>query len=641
MATKTAVTELPNLKIEIENDFEEAMDTDDGENSVKKSSTPKDDETEEGEISDSKETEPVSPLFSHRAVTTSSFLRDHDRHYENKPGGYVTNVDIFGKEEQNKLEERAKRFGLDLSDQKQVTDQQLKDLYTSLKMEEDSIKHYRLNSLHMRGTETMSTQDIFNYFKDYGPATIEWINDYTCNAVWLDDLSAARALIGLSWHIKGLDKYHSADDSSKKDKDSNDKKKDDKEIVVVVQEVEHEGEEDIMVIEEHKENITKTDPQLSAAEENGAVNAADIKVPIPPGPWRKGVDHPKAKCILLRFSTRTDKKARQAEKLSITGLITASRKRRYLRKEMVEPPAVVFEDDLGDDRDFQDNLDDDSKNPWGSLAQSWNRLDQSRGRIPVTYEPESPPRRMTTPPSPVRNSHHLHTRSILQRIGNVAPPPPVPPPTTSDDSKSSQSETSDDETWTRRNKAPRMRMYADDEQMRVNKRKAAAAKVQVHKVNSRHDSSRNRRRSPSQERERDLKPRSREDLRSRLVRDGKGRNREPDQAVNTLSSVWTRLRQQANNRSKDWEENSGSGSEWESDQNPRQAEESDEDEDSDPVRATKTVKESGFTGVDLRSKLNMKKSMKQVAVDSVRQKSPLRIEIDNDEYYRLIDSDQE
>nr|CAD7455852.1 unnamed protein product [Timema tahoe] len=260
--------------------------------------------------------------------------------------------------------------------------------------------------------------------------------------------------------------------------------------------------------------------------------------------------------------------------------------------------------------------------------------------LSVTYEQDSPPRRMTPPPSPVRNSHHLHTRSILQRIGNVAPPPPVPPPTTSDDSKSSQSETSDDETWTRRNKAPRMRMYADDEQVRVNKRKAAAAKVQVHKVNSRHGNSRSRR-SPSQERERDLKPRSREDLRSRLVRDGKGRNREPDQAVNTLSSVWTRLRQQANNRSKDWEENSGSGSEWESDQNRRQAEESDEDEDSDPVRATKTVKESGFTGVDLRSKLNMKKSMKQVAVDSVRQKSPLRIEIDNDEYYRLIDSDQE
>lgn len=41
---------------------------------------------------------------------------------------------------------------------------------------------------------------------------------------------------------------------------------------------------------------------------------------------------------------------------------------------------------------------------------------------------------------------------------------------------------------------------------------------------------------------------------------------------------------------------------------------------------------SRFEGGDLRSKLNLKKTM---------QKSPLRIEIDNDEYYRLIGSDQE
>jgi hypothetical protein len=41
-------------------------------------------------------------------------------------------------------------------------------------------KHYRLNTLHVRGTENMSTRDIFNYFKDYGPASMEWINDYSC-----------------------------------------------------------------------------------------------------------------------------------------------------------------------------------------------------------------------------------------------------------------------------------------------------------------------------------------------------------------------------------------------------------------------------------------------------------------------------
>lgn len=49
-----------------------------------------------------------------------------------------------------------------------------------MKDEECTEKHFRLNTLHVRGTENMSTEDIFNYFKDYGPAAIEWINDYSC-----------------------------------------------------------------------------------------------------------------------------------------------------------------------------------------------------------------------------------------------------------------------------------------------------------------------------------------------------------------------------------------------------------------------------------------------------------------------------
>ena len=49
-----------------------------------------------------------------------------------------------------------------------------------VKEEEGTEKHFRLNAIHIRGTEDMSTQDIFDYFKDYGPAAIEWINDYSC-----------------------------------------------------------------------------------------------------------------------------------------------------------------------------------------------------------------------------------------------------------------------------------------------------------------------------------------------------------------------------------------------------------------------------------------------------------------------------
>jgi hypothetical protein len=41
----------------------------------------------------------------------------------------VTGVDIFAKEEQTKLDERAKRFGLDPSDVKPVTEQQIIQLY--------------------------------------------------------------------------------------------------------------------------------------------------------------------------------------------------------------------------------------------------------------------------------------------------------------------------------------------------------------------------------------------------------------------------------------------------------------------------------------------------------------------------------
>eukprot|EP00057_Strongylocentrotus_purpuratus_P006123 XP_011660597.1 PREDICTED: uncharacterized protein C17orf85 homolog isoform X2 [Strongylocentrotus purpuratus] len=44
----------------------------------------------------------------------------------------------------------------------------------------------------------MSTQDIFSYFQSYDPSSIEWINDTSCNIVWMDPHSAARALLGMS-----------------------------------------------------------------------------------------------------------------------------------------------------------------------------------------------------------------------------------------------------------------------------------------------------------------------------------------------------------------------------------------------------------------------------------------------------------
>ncbi len=42
----------------------------------------------------------------------------------------------------------------------------------------------RFEAVHLRGTEDMSTQDVFDYFKGYAPASIEWINDYSCQFIF-------------------------------------------------------------------------------------------------------------------------------------------------------------------------------------------------------------------------------------------------------------------------------------------------------------------------------------------------------------------------------------------------------------------------------------------------------------------------
>lgn len=44
----------------------------------------------------------------------------------------------------------------------------------------ENAKNVRLNVIHMRGTEEMSTKDVFKYFQDYAPMSIEWINDISC-----------------------------------------------------------------------------------------------------------------------------------------------------------------------------------------------------------------------------------------------------------------------------------------------------------------------------------------------------------------------------------------------------------------------------------------------------------------------------
>lgn len=51
--------------------------------------------------------------------------------------------------------------------------------------ENENMKNMRLNVVHMRGTQDMSTEDVFKYFEDYAPSSIEWINDVSCIMILL------------------------------------------------------------------------------------------------------------------------------------------------------------------------------------------------------------------------------------------------------------------------------------------------------------------------------------------------------------------------------------------------------------------------------------------------------------------------
>ncbi|PNF30903.1 hypothetical protein B7P43_G05211 [Cryptotermes secundus] len=533
-----------------------------------------------------------------------------------------------------------------------------------MKDEEGTEKHFRLNTLHVRGTENMSTQDIFNYFKDYGPASIEWINDYSCNVVWIDNLSAARAMIGLSTHVKGLDEFHSKANpflkEGEREKESD--KENEKEEVVVVQEIEEPDGDDIIMVMERSRPFTK-EPHINV--DSDEVHASDIPIPIPPGKWRKGTSHPKAKCILLRFSTRTDKKQPQAEKMSeyykkygnpnyggIKGLITSSRKRRY---QWHEHNIKVFEDDKGDERDFSEVL-SDGKNPWGNLAKSWSKLDRNRSRRKSDSHDVIKASRPRAFPTTQPSYDEHEGRSILHRIGTVT----AAPDRASDSEEASNSFESDEESeWTKRSKVPRMRMYADEEEVRIERRKAqvqaqSRRKKERDMRNSHEDQERRRSNSAHKESSRshsrnkdskhrksrtfesfdkDTTSKTQDDLRSRLDRDGKSKARGGTSVV--TSTVWDRLNHHQSGDTIDWEQES-SGSDLDVSDLQNNDHGSYADLRGSLLQAKKNS--SKFGGGDLRSKLNQKKTMRE---HTPMQKSPLRIEIDNDEYYRLIGSDQE
>ncbi|XP_012282268.1 nuclear cap-binding protein subunit 3 [Orussus abietinus] len=362
-----------------------------------------------------------------------------DTRYENRGGTFTTGIDIFSKEEKLKMEERAKRFGLKDKLQSVIANE-AEELYASMGVTEDgeNSKHLRLNVIHMRGTEDMSSKDVFTYFKDYAPASIEWINDVSCNVVWLDNISAARALLGLSKKIVGASEK--SEENSHVEKSNLDDKNEVSRDECLVKVVQGSGSSD---------EVTN--------EKDNTINLKDIDCPLPPGQWRKGINHAKSKGIFLRFATRADKKQPKAEKMSdyykkygnpnfggVKGILTESRKRMY--KETRQTKRRARESSVeGEATDVKRK-----KNPWGSLSQTWGIYDSM----------EEAPQRNPPPKD--------YGSGIKERLGfKCAKEDPI----VISDSNTSDESDSDDE-WCKRNKGLRMRMHADDEEEKLKKRRS-------------------------------------------------------------------------------------------------------------------------------------------------------------------------
>ncbi|XP_024869037.1 nuclear cap-binding protein subunit 3-like isoform X1 [Temnothorax curvispinosus] len=376
---------------------------------------------------------PIEEIEMARAtLKPESQIQTLDSNPERSADTFTTGIDIFSKEERLKMEERAKRFGLTEKSKESNLEE---DLYSSMDIVDDgeNAKNIRLNVIHMRGTEDMSTKDVFTYFQDYAPTSIEWINDVSCNVVWFDKVTAARAMLGLSKKIVGsIAKY-----SDRENNDSENRK------------------DDVAMADEENESIE--------ADKNGkddnCINIKDIDYPLPPGVWRKGVDYPKSKGIFLRFATRADKKPINAEKRSeyykkygnpnfggVKGILTESRKRMYKQTKQNKRRLSI-----------EDKDQDQTKNPWGALSETWGLND--------VVEDDFLPKNGVKDVKDVKDQG----RSIKERLGLKYPEKDT---TQAEESGEASSSSDSDENWYKRSKIPRMRMHADDEEEKVQKRRA-------------------------------------------------------------------------------------------------------------------------------------------------------------------------
>lgn len=89
-------------------------------------------------------------------------------------------IEKLEKVDASKIEERAKRFGLNLTGNRVITQRQIDDLYSNFGIESGNERHFRFDALNLNGVDGLTTKEIFQYLEDYKPLSLEWIDEISC-----------------------------------------------------------------------------------------------------------------------------------------------------------------------------------------------------------------------------------------------------------------------------------------------------------------------------------------------------------------------------------------------------------------------------------------------------------------------------
>ncbi|XP_069001798.1 nuclear cap-binding protein subunit 3 [Embiotoca jacksoni] len=311
-------------------------------------------EVEEGEL----ETEDISVNRSLKEL-----LPDTSRRYENKAGAFITGIDVNSKEAIERKEKRARRFHF--RSEETVTQ---RNVFLDKDTMKKAIPRLRMEAIFVTGVDDMSTQDVFGYFKEYPPAHIEWIDDTSCNVVWLDDNTSIRALINSSRMLDPEAVTTETESSTEPDEQGKDRRgqgsdnEDDEEEEGQVDEEEtvKKSSEEI----EGKDSDGETEPKTKA--EGGRVEDLsrteidsllrnDLRPAIKPFKGNK---------LLLRFATQDDRKELGAARRSryymkygnpnyggMKGILSNSWKRRYhnrrIQRDVIKTKKPLIGDSMG------------------------------------------------------------------------------------------------------------------------------------------------------------------------------------------------------------------------------------------------------------------------------------------------------